>query len=615
LTWGGRPFKKQKENNLAFGTIVSFEQKYNPEKTKIKNSETEKMPGTIVLEPQSMVKMESSVSTMSINSLQSLDMTRSSSLVDPPDQTLAPEAVARDDFVPLNEETLTKDNFMSAFRDLDTPNTVAKQLLNTFLLPELDSLNALDYPSETDSSPESLVFAENSHVFQGPAPSPLKFAMDDLTGFETIPELFVPLPDLLLENPLYKQHYHAYIEVHSKMLCPAAPHTYTENPFTCLLPRMSLSSRTDGLLSMIISFSLCQSSTYRSEPYPKEIVGQLLSRALDDLYKRLTDPQEANSNYTLGLIMLLSCYEIICNRNNHGWRAHYYGAKQIMFSRGLLKATTSMITQRKRVKFSRRSEADLDYFFQRWFAYLDVIGSLSSSSSSFTSSKTSDIQWEGPSTTRQDRERLRDIDPLTGFDMRLLNLFSRVVNLVEKRESGGESSKDTISLPLIQESLEIKEQILKYLGETDGERDEIERTIRADPLNVLNDQLEDYSILRATNRIFGLSGVLQVYRRVLLMPNDTSLVQDVVKQITETIRFDIPANQPAAHCTFFCLFSCGCEAITQEDRELFENRVSLLEERGLLNATIAKDVMIESWSTGKYWADILAERRLDMIFV
>lgn len=567
LTWGGRPFKKQKENNLASGTIVAFERKYNPER---------KSPEPSLTSQQTVFQGQEQTSP-----------------------TYAAQT----------------NSFMNAFRNIQTPDSVVKQFINDVLLPGLNSSNSLEFQSDTESSPDNLVYMEKSLVFPAEADMPMNFAMDHITGFETIPDLFIHLPDLLLQNPLYKEHYHAYIEVHSKMLCPAPPRMYTDNPFTCLLPRMSLTSSSDGLLSMLIAFSISRSSAFKSEPYPREAASLLLNKALEDLYRRLTNPREANTDYTLALVLLLACFEIFCDADS-GWRAHHHGARQILFSRGLLRATTSMMNRRKRrVAFKQGAEDDIHFFFNRWFAYLDVIGSLSSSSSIYNSSRMSDIEWECPKPTRQERERLMDIDPFSGFDIRLLEYFSMVVNLVEKRQAAGCVSSGTLPLSLIREALDVKQYILDYLKETDLERREIKKEILSDPLNVLNDQLADYELLRATNIVFGLSGVLQIYRRVLMMPRDTAAVQDLVEQVTTVIRDQIPKYQPAAHCTLFSLFSCGSEALKDEDKEFYKHRMTVLAENGLATARKALEVMEEGWKTGKHWADIMAEHRLDMIFV
>ncbi|ODV71077.1 uncharacterized protein CYBJADRAFT_132334 [Cyberlindnera jadinii NRRL Y-1542] len=578
LTWGGRPFKKPKTNNLANGTIDSTESM-----SSVGTFET-KQPGIDDLEPLEKDRVESS-------------------------------SPGNGRYVSLDDDH-RRDDFMVAFKDMQTPNELAKQFLNDSLLPELNEFNHLIFHEDTDSSPENLTIMETSHIFSGEASHQLPMlTKPKFTGFEIIPEVISPLPDILLHNDLYKEHYHKYVEIYSKLLCPAAPRTYTDNPFTCLLPRLSLSSGSDGLLAMLISFSLAQDATHKGDPYPMDTVGLLLNRALDDLYRRLTDPQEANSDYTLCLILVLSCFEIICDRNPHGWRAHYYGARKIIFSRGLLRATTSMMSERKRVAYVKGSEADLEFFFQRWFAYLDVIGSLSSASSAYSSNRPTNIIWECPVPTREDREKLTDIDPFTGFDMRLLEYFSYVVNLVHQRETSGTVDGETLPLDLIQKALEVKERLLNYLKETEADRDAIERTLQEDAYNVLNEQLEDYRLLRATNRVFALSCVLQIYRRVLLMPRDTTLVQNLVSEIIASIRNQIPQQQPAACCTFFSLFSSGCEALADEDRLFYLARIDALINVGIRNAMVAKDVMLESWETGKYWADILSERGMDIIFV
>lgn len=723
LTWGGRPFKKQKDNNLGLETILSFDQKFQSKPSSRSSSATPPAPPIpsgdqviefdtpvsvdasqstkktakpvqtpldqkpILLEPtppplpkqsRSLKQASSRVTKPTISKPRSTPLLRSnndtshlqnvsqdtsintpdqlprqpselselhetlshpvtptlegavdlSSLLNPADGAYMPDPCDTNTMYSLEDNMTIPDmqdsRMLVAFRDIPTSNPVVKQYVNDVLLPDLNGINPnFRSDSEEDSSPESLTFMENFHSFKwnhpGPTDNQFEFFSDPsrfFTGFESVPETIDPLPDLIRNNPLYREYYHGYINVFSRALCPAP--RYTDNPFTTLLPKMAVSSGTDGLISVLISFGVCMKASYAGAIYPEDPVKDLISRALNDLYKRLTDPLEANSDYTLGLIMVLSCFEIICGKG-HGWRAHFFGAKNIMLARGFLKfaskRSNNAIFDAVPVTLERARETDLPFFFLRWFAYIDVIGALSSSSHVYMgNARTGDFLWETEKVTYADRERLNDIDPFLGFELHVMQHLSKIIHLVKERERAFSEGK-ALPVELIQKALEAKEDLMNYITETEAYRDEIEAKLIADPMNLLNDRIPDYKVLRATNLVFSLAGVLQIYRRVLMVPRESPIVQDIIQRSASSFEQYIDVDVPAAYCTVFSLFSNGCDAIDEQTRQFYLHRIDSLAINGMFSASIAHDIMQESWVTGKYWADIIAERNIDVVFV
>ncbi|KAH3686001.1 hypothetical protein WICPIJ_003000 [Wickerhamomyces pijperi] len=752
LTWGGRPFKDEKKSNLGFGTITSFEMKYNPEKAKSKKSQMKKepIPQTVLLTkpiiqqqkatrvsdagsaPPAPNTIVSATATPLVDHI-TFNKIDFNDLADVPMQQTSQDQFQQvqmdDPFLPLDsDQTLPLsaisnprgslglqqfDDFASAFKDLDTSNLIAKHFVTDFLLPEFFEENQLklntkpsahhgiDSISEDSNTPpeNQLVVNSSFHTYYTPnssrvppsstysssslasphhnmgptqkqiqrnttssiqeessptSSSTAAFShystnsnrhLDipdfqeienlfnyDIDNFTTLPQQISPIPDLLLKNPRYREYYHQYIETFSKTLVPANAQSYTDNPFTCLLPRLSLSSDCDGLLSAIIAMAISQRysrSDVDQSTFPTDLTSDLLSRALNDLYKRLTDPKETQSDHTLGLILVMTCFDII-RGSRFKWRAHYLGARKIVMSRGFLKAVCDQkrasstsnsnkitdldIENDQAVSFERGAESDLVFFFTRWFAYLDTFALLVSSSAIYVSSPSRNlIKWSGPKVTRAQRENLDDIDKLMGFDFKLLDFFAEIISLIDEREKNCRTPNN-LTIELMQRALDVKARLLEYIATTDKERDEIEFSIKLNTNDPRHSKLFDYARIRATNNVFALAGVLQIYRRVLMMATESDIVQDVVNEITVIIQDKIPDNTTAANCTMFALFTSGCEAIDIDTRAFYIDRLNKLIGHGATGARDAYNIMLDSWETGKFWADILSEKNIDIMF-
>lgn len=669
LTWGGRPFKKKKVNNYGFATISTFQQEFVTETKKSKSKSPTPQSSKALPEIQIQTQ-ESFIVNLEANAkekanardqqpkqpqqiqIQRSNITPSTTQTSLDTSTAFPNTIepVRSDYISEGNSRTAPDipakfDFQASeiFRDIETTNIAAKDFLNDCIIPELETfgnkydvyaaelsprIKELEENYEDLLDEESLVTrslfssvsqdqdSENdNHALVVSTPTNNQ-TQDMLTGYEFIPFSIVPLPDMLLKVPYFRENYHAYVEIYSKMIVPAPPSTYEDNPLTCIVPRMSLTSSTDGMLSVLIASSIVQGSHYRGENYPQEIVNMLIKRALNDLYERLTDEQEAESDYTLALIMVLACFEITCSEK-YDWRSHYYGARRIILSRGLIKSSDDTgSANRKIVGFDLSEESDVTYFFARWFAYTDVIGSLSSSSllnKTFNGNETHLI-WEAPEITQKDKLNLKDIDPFMGFDLRLLKYFAEIVNLVKERERNC-PTVDFLSATLIRKALEIKESMSKFLTESEVERTQVLKDIKEQGDEKRLSFLERYTILKATNRCFALAGILQIYRRILLMPAASTLVQELISEITTVFKNDIPVGTPAACCTIFSLFTSGCDAIDKETRAFYEERVLLLAKDGFTFGNTAYQLMIECWSTGKYWADLITEMDIDLTFV
>lgn len=389
LTWGGRPFKDAEKMNQGFSTVVSFNKKSEPNQpTNFYPVNPQTNQFTIVQENFPPIPPRSNAVT-----------TSTEQIVKRGKKPKTPDS-----------DSNSNPNLKFKYPDIEIRSDLLSDKF-THTIP----FNTKSFLSDIADDTYSFSYNVNQHAQINRQSLALDYQM------KFIPTSITPLPDLLLENPSLREYYHSYIQIFSKLLSPANPCTYTENPFTVILPRISISAGTDGVLCALIATSVLHTSVCQNKPYPEAEINNLLSHSLNDLYNRLTDEKEANSDYTLALILFLSFFENFRGKLR-GWRAHYNGAKKIILSKGFLKELApksgpSNALEPRKFSFDIGHETDLTFFFSRWFAYLDVIGALCSASSIYTSSESRNLLiWKAPTITEFDRINLKDIDLLMGFD-------------------------------------------------------------------------------------------------------------------------------------------------------------------------------------------------------
>ncbi|KAG2735813.1 hypothetical protein G9P44_002027 [Scheffersomyces stipitis] len=473
-------------------------------------------------------------------------------------------------------------------------------------------------PLDSENSENNLLSLSPSGSEQIPTPDEI---------FATIPPSITPLPEILLHVPFYRNLMHFWVNVASDHLVPAPPHLYKDNPFKILLPQMAMEY--PSILTTLLAFSASiRSSLVGANDTPEIVTDQLLSRSCHELLKLLKDSKTATSDYTLATVLLLSCYEVFNSKDFNKHRAHTVGARQIIMARNqsaIKKEQSSVIG----------TESDITFFLMRWFVYVDIIGALSSTRNNHNYiSKSDNIHSYTPAesvTTLNELDKhieqnpKRDIDHLLGFDVKFLPQFSEIALLIRRTNSYLSREgvdKDAIPFEIVARALEVKENLMKAyeIGERRRQKklDEAidhriqqkkKQTNSTSPPN-LTHLIEHDNTIRTTNKIFCDTGILNLYRRVLKIPRESSLVQDLANNIGSMQMKYIESRSPADICTIFCTFAAGCETQDGKMQQFFNDRFSCLIEMGNVNALKGLKIMKRCWETGEDW--IVASRTLDI---
>lgn len=455
---------------------------------------------------------------------------------------------------------------------------------------------------------------------------------------ESIPPLLIPLPEILIEVPFYRNLMHFWVNVASQNLVPAPSYIYSDNPFKVLLPQMAMEY--PSILTTLLAFAASiRSLLLGPDNVPTEIVEQLLARSCNELLKLLKDKDEATSDGTLATVLLLSCYESFQSNDFDRHRTHALGARQIVMARKCFlscgspesdKSSSSSISS----KSSKGKESDIAFFLMRWFIYVDVMGALSATKNShkYLTSENGHYQpiesvanLTDLDSSSIEVDRKSDIDHLLGFDIRVLPQLTDIALLIRKSESYIEQAGagcSSLPITIITAALEVKESITSAyeIGEArrQAKLDSIidykiqrkKESQKTDSPPNLSNIMQQYDILRATNKIFCDMGLLNLYRRVLRVPRESPIIQDLAEGIGLILESTIESKSSAEICSIFCLFCAACETLDPNMRALFYNRFTKLTEMGNINAMKSLQIMSRCWDTGEDW--IVASKELDI---
>lgn len=481
-------------------------------------------------------------------------------------------------------------------------------------IPEVFSPSFKKLTAEPDISSSATVFGLSS-------PNPI-----DLFSLH----LPLPLPDALTSSPYYTDLFDFFLKETANLFVPAPQRIYDTNPFNTLLPQMAMQNST--LLNLMLAFAANHRNkilTFQDDPMSLPLdeifnfnvvtsdgtlANELLTKTFNELLSTLMDSNKRNSDSTLATILLLAAFDIFFSDTRNKWRAHVYGARKIMMQKLEINSSGNLAIPH------HGNDCDPQFFLSRWFSYIDIISSLSSANAAMRTKKLSSLSYEfsyleNEKLIEGKRLKLQDIEYFTGMDARLLSFLAEVASIVDKRES---CNLENIPHGILLNTLELDHEITNHLRLSEVERDKVYEKYYGKKTGWnTNPKYEAYSTLRATNMIFGLTGVLQLKRRVLGIPQHSKIVKDLLLTITHLIETRIPLSSSAECCILFCLFCCGCELIDEslrECREVYMAHIDALSRRGMSSALQAKYIMQECWSQRKLWWDILREKNLDITF-
>lgn len=318
-------------------------------------------------------------------------------------------------------------------------------------------------------------------------------------------------------------------------------------------------------MHLLLAYSASHRARLLDHSVPSNRIAHWVREVFPALRRALQDSQINNTN--LATAIMLASLEIIAPNAFEvpvPWQEHLNIAREMIVLRG-----PPTPGHHDRVA----------YFLERWFTYLDVLGSLSGAKNTPLLSR--DI-WSN----RNDSIMERDVqtDCLFGFTFRCVNILAKIADLARRCDSVRIDANGTVrgdwrpTESIISAAESLKSQLkatrnLSYTG--------CPHRVAVSDIEKGWDALE----MVATNDAFHWAGLIHLDRRVLGKQSDDIEVQASVREIVGAL-YKVRKGGTAEACLLFPMFTAGCDAKESSQRRIIMERMKTVEGTGMTQARI-----------------------------
>ncbi|KAF2993316.1 hypothetical protein E8E13_000972 [Curvularia kusanoi] len=479
---------------------------------------------------------------------------------------------------PVTDSISTTYGYDMGLPDFDTPRNRDHSAISVFSpkagTKELDD----DFPfTDTEPRTRNMAFGKGGYYA-----TPVQIR---------IPKTLEPLPPLLMENKMNLLYFHHFINHTARIL---VPHDCEKNPFRQILPEMAV--RDENIMNLLLAYSASHRARMLNQPEPSNRIAVWVQDVFPRLRQALTENPNHVSHSTLAAVIMLASLEIIASNTFEvpiSWQSHLQMARQMVVARG----GPQGVDRQDRVA----------YFLSRWFAYLDVLGSLSGNK---TDTPLNSIYW---STENASADSEFEIDCLMGFTNRCVGSLAKISELAKVCEPLRIASDGTIredwhppadvaaKASLIRAELEegLEDQYI-HRGCSHHHHNDDDTSN-----NSTAGDTWDPTEIYATNEMFHWAGLVHLYRRVLGKPATDPDVAAAVSQIVALL-YKVRRGSSAEACLLFPMFVAGCDAQDEGQREKIMDRLRGVEGFGMTQIDRAKCLMQRVWETGKPWESLVS---------
>ncbi|KAF2854752.1 hypothetical protein T440DRAFT_242264 [Plenodomus tracheiphilus IPT5] len=473
---------------------------------------------------------------------------------------------------PIADDSFTTHGYDRGLPDYDTPSNNDFAAIAIFSPPS-DTRHLDDETTygSADPCPKDLAF-EGGGYYVKPVPIRISKALG-------------ALPPLLTGNPMNLLYFHHFLNNTARIM---VPHDCERNPFRQILPEMAVHD--ENIMYLLLAYSAAHRARVLNHPAPTNRIAVWVQDVFPKLRQTLINSPNDISDNTLAAVIMMASLEIICSGTFEvpiSWQNHLTMARQMIIARG---GPNGMGRQNR-----------VAYFLSRWFAYLDVVGSLSGNTNDMMLGST---YWSSENASADEDF---EIDCLLGFTTHCVSSLARISELAklcepQRIDEQGNVREDWTPDPaIVQEALKIRRALQDGLVDRNIRKGCNHRSSASSESEGAWDATEIY----ATNEMFHWAGLIHLYRRVLGKPAMDGEVQHAVREIVGLL-YKIRRGSTAEACLIFPMFAAGCDARDEGQREKIMDRLRGVEGFGLTHVPKISILMKSVWDTGKPWESLVS---------
>ena len=342
--------------------------------------------------------------------------------------------------------------------------------------------------------------------------------------------------------------------------------------------------RDENLLKLLLAYSASHRARLLRHPIPSNRIALLVSEVFPSLRRALKQPPRQISDANVATAIMLASLEIIAPSTfgiGVAWQDHLRVARRMIVARGGARAVD---WRRDRVS----------YFLVRWFAYLDVLGSFTSTV--LTAAAT---QQDAPMFTADlydfGRENDFQIDCLLGFSGRLAGILAAIADLARacdaRRAQFADPDRWRPDAATVARARQIQAELAAAREQPhavcphQGSSGAGSSASSSATTDSSTETAWVAAEMAATNDAFHWAGALHLLRRVLGRPRADPDVQHAVHAVVDAMA-RVRRGGSAEACVLFPLVSAGCEARDDAQRAAILDRVRSVEASGMTQVSL-----------------------------
>lgn len=343
--------------------------------------------------------------------------------------------------------------------------------------------------------------------------------------------------------------------------------------------------RDPDLMNLLLTYSASHRARLLHQPEPNIRIAHWMNDVFGNLRKALSEDKKRLTNETLATAIMLASLEIIAP-NAFGqvsvkWQDHLTMARRIISERGGAKSM----------------KLPVEAFLLRWFLYLDVIGSLSGAKLPPS---------EGPALdNEEDVEEDNRIDCLLGFTPRCVHILARIADLARQCDADRIAPDHSIR-ELWRPTVSIVDRASRLMTQLEAAR--TDPRIQPCPMPHQHSSPDEADAdnleMSAVNEAFHWTGLIHLHRRILGKKSSCEDVQNAVHEVVALLE-KVRKGSAAEGCLLFVLFTTGCDAESDSDREYIRNRMLNVEALGMAQVHKARALMERAWRLGRPWETLV----------